>query len=216
VIRSKPEEWLSDRQLEFYAAVLKPVEELQRKATDDTFRYSDVAARLARLRRAVNAEPGSVPDVWADTIGVLPEGRFGSENGPSQWERAAHTAITLFAIHAQGKTTAIHRRGPSLGAAVRRFDGARSNGEISPVFRRFQALATSASEAELNHHLRAMITLLRSEGTQLDYGLLAVDLHGLSSPMTEDRVRLRWGRDYHRTAVTDAETAEPTSQTEST
>lgn len=193
---------LSARRRMLDEAVAKRVIELQNKSTDEATRYPDVAGRLARLRRGINAEPGSEPAIWADTIGALPEDLWSSTDEPSSWEWAAHSAITLFALHAQGSTTAVHRHGTSLGAAVRRLAGARSaeRGKQDPaVFRRFQTLATASSGEELNYHLRSMITLMRGEGIQLDYGQLAVDIHDLASPRSADRVRLRWGRDYHRT-----------------
>jgi len=194
---------LSPEQDQLYGAVAARVSELQRKATDETRRYPDVAGRLARLRRAITAQPGGVPEVWADTIGAIPEQLWGRSEGPSEWERAAHTAITLFALHVQGSSTAVHRAGISFGSAVRRLARARSGGDDldAAVFRRFQQVATAATVDELNYHLRSMITLLRDERTQLDYGQLAVDIHDLALPWSANRVRLRWGRDYHRVSA---------------
>ncbi len=200
-----PEDWLQRDDLDVYQGVARRVGELQRRSTDEHVHDSDVAARLARLRRAVNADPGGAPDIWSDTIEVVPPRLWGTETGPSVWEVATHAAVTLFAIHMQGSATAVHRKGPSLGAAVRRFAGHRSADADQPdlaVFKRFQALATAVTGGELRHHLRSMITLFRGSGTQLDYGLLAVDIHGLlRSPRAADAVRLRWGRDYHRVAA---------------
>lgn len=191
---------LDGQQRALYNAVVSRVSELQRKSTDEVIRYPDVAGRLARLRRAIKAQPGSVPAVWEDTIGSLPSELWGVD-GPSSWERAAHTAITLFALHAQSSTTAVHRRGISLGRAARRLAGERSGEDAtdSPVFKRFQALATASTSEAMTYHLRSMITLMRGARTvQLDYGQLAVDIHDLANDRTADRVRLRWGRDYHR------------------
>lgn len=185
---------------QLYTAVAGRVHQLQRKATDEAVYHSDNAARLARLRRAINAEPGSDPAVWADTIEVLPTDLWGGTE-PSGYERAAHTAMTLFALHVQSASGPVHKSGISLGGAARRLASARATepGTLDPaVFRRFQNLATATSAAELHHHLRSMIMLMRGEGIQLDYGLLAVHLVELDSPQSADRVRLRWGRDYHR------------------
>lgn len=188
-------------------AVTTKVRELQDRTLDQQTRHADVAGRLARLRRAVGAEPGSVPEVWADTIGSLPEELWGRGDEPSRYERAAHIAITHFAVHAQSARVAVHHSDISLGSAVRRLAGARTGerGKDDPaIFRRFQALATASSRAELNHHLRSLIKLLRSETVQLDYGLLAVDLAGIEIPARANRIRLRWGRDYHRVTQSDS------------
>ncbi|MCB9440930.1 MAG: type I-E CRISPR-associated protein Cse2/CasB [Mycolicibacterium sp.] len=199
-------------------AVTKRVRELQRKAIDETTRYADVPARLARLRRGINAEPGSVPEIWSDTIGALPEDLWGRGDNPSRYEQAAHTAITLFSLHLQSARAAVHRPGISLGSAARQLASARTGvrGQHDPaIFKRFQALATASSREELNHHLRSLITLMRGEGVQLDYGLLAADLAGMQTPRQADRIRLRWGRDYHRVSQDDEQdTVDPSNKTE--
>lgn len=216
--RSDPRSFLTAGQAELYNAVEKHVSTLQRWALDEQARHPDVAARLARLRRAVAVSPGSAPDVWADTIAIVPESLSGTSEVPTVAERAGHTAITLFAVHTQGGRGAAHRRGQSLGRAVRLCVAARSaDGDPtdSPVFKRFQALATASSPAELNHHLRSMVTLLRAESIALDYGLLAVDIHSLASVEGAKRVRLRWGRDFHRSPIdTDESDSTKTAETQ--
>lgn len=168
-------------------------------------RDSDVVARLARLRRAVTAEPGSIPDVWADTVGVVQDEpdliRYERDDRPSDYERAAHEAITLYALHQQSKSTAVHRDGISLGAAARRL--AQATGREDAVRARFHAVAAAETAAGVRHHLRALVTMLRSEGIQLDYARLAVDLRQLHGRVGADRVRLRWGRDFHRAPTDD-------------
>jgi CRISPR system Cascade subunit CasB len=190
-------------------AVLDVVAGLQRRLFAEP-RDAYVLARLAKLRRAVTSAPGSDPDVWAETIGALPE-RLSqcahAENGPTDFERAAHEAITLYALHQQSTTTATHRLGVSLGAAARRL--ARATGRDDAIRSRFQAVATASSAAAVLHHLRALITLLRSESIQLDYAQLAVDLRQLHEGTRADQVRLRWGRDFHRSTKEEAEDSTP-------
>lgn len=179
-------------------AVLGVVASLQRRSLAE-YRDSDATARLAKLRRAVTAQPGSNPEVWADTVGALPE-RFSigveAYDAPTHYERAAHEAVTLYALHQQSTANAVHRQGISLGAAARRLS--QSTGREDAIRGRFQAIATAGSSAGVLHHLRALVTLLRSEGIQLDYGQLAVDLRQLHDGTRAGQVRLRWGRDFHR------------------
>jgi CRISPR system Cascade subunit CasB len=190
-------------------AVLDVVAGLQRRLFAEP-RDAYVLARLAKLRRAVTSAPGSDPDVWAETIGALPE-RLSqgahAENGPTDCERAAHEAITLYALHQQSRTTAVHRQDISLGSAAHRL--ARATGRDDAIRTRFQAVATAGSAAALLHHLRAFITLLRSESIPLDYGQLAVDLRQLHEGTRADQVRLRWGRDFHRATKEEAEHSAP-------
>lgn len=195
-------------------AVRSTVGSLQGRALAD-HHDSTVTACLARLRRAVTAEPGSVPQVWADTLGALPpelvpQGRW-SDDSPTDYERAAHEAITLYALHQQSKSTAAHQPGISLGAAARRL--VKATGRDEAVRNRFQAVATAGSAAGVSHHLRALIMLLRTENIPLDYSQLAVDLRQLHSRTSADRVRLRWGRDFHRATTADTDTPAEHDQT---
>lgn len=166
-------------------------------------RNSGAAARLARLRRGVTRTPGTVPDIWEDTIGVVPERLRGRNDAPSEAENATHAAITLWALHQQSKSEPMHRherfRGRDLGAAVRDLRRARhaDGTDIDPVLRRFQALATATTYAETLQHLRGLVTLLRDAGITADYGQLAADLYLLQAPDGAATVRLRWARSLH-------------------
>lgn len=191
--------WMTGQQRLLYDAMDRRVTDLQRRAGGEYGHHADAAARLARLRRAVRAAPGSAPGVWDDTIGLLPDELVATSPNPSTWETAAHTAMTLYAVHAQGGSTA-HRRGVSLGRAVRRLAQNRSAGAEpdGAVFKRFQALVAATGAESRSTHLRSIITLLRGAGVELDYARLAVDLRDLSVRRNADSVRLAWGRDFHR------------------
>lgn len=184
------------RDNELRTTVSKTVSGLQSRICNE-YRDPAAVAQLARLRRAVTATAGSVPEVWQDTIGRLPDTLLGHDDSPSDYETAAHQAITLYAVHQQSAPAGMHRNGVSLGTATRRLVVATDR--ESAIRARFQALSTASSSAELMHHLRSMVTMFRSENIALDYGQLAVDLRQLQTPGWGDRVRLRWGRDYHRT-----------------
>jgi CRISPR system Cascade subunit CasB len=154
---------------------------------------------LAALRRAVNMSPGADPRVWELTLaGVDVPSSTGDE--PTAAERAAHAALTLYAVHQQSQVKPMHVGGRGLGGAVRTL-GRQVN--EAAVRRRFEALGTAATFPELMTHARGLVTQLRSAGIPLDYGQLAEDLVGLQTPSTAARVRLRWGRDYHRVRPAD-------------
>lgn len=155
---------------------------------------SGTTAVLARLRRAVGKPPGWDPELWELTLADVP-GRIGSD-APTTQERAVHTAITLYAVHQQSRPETMHVRGYGLGRSVCLLASATQ--AESAVRRRFDAAATATSFDEVVHHLRGLVTQLRSHRVPLDYGQLADDLLQLQDPRKVDAVRLRWGRQYYR------------------
>lgn len=174
-------------------------------------------ATLARLRAAVAREPGSVPEIWAVTIDGVPGRPRGDD--PSPQERAVHGAMTLFAVHQQSRPQPMHLRGVGLGQAIRRLETTsptRGDGDVSPVRRRFDALASASSATEAVHHLRGIVGQLRSEGIPLDYGALAEDLEALQAPGRAAAVRLRWARQYYRTDTVPHAAGDPTGTTPQT
>lgn len=185
------------------AAVASTVGSLQAAHLE---RVPSAGAPLARLRRAATAAPGSDPDVWAYTVQPLADSPraaalLGRSDLPSAYERAAHVAVTLYAVHQQGRAAAMHRaEGGSVGRAVSALQRAhrRAGGDGTAILRRFSALATASSWSETVHHLRSLVTQLRAESIPLDYGRLADDLARLADPRRSKDVRLAWGRDLYR------------------
>lgn len=169
-------------------------------------------ANLAKLRRAVNTQPGATPEVWDITLGGLPAQVVGKTDDPSFGEIAVHNALALFAIHQQGKGEFMHKQDQKLGLAVRKFiyvnDAAGGFDNESPILRRFNALSTSDSVEELLWHLRSLVTQVRGSNIHIDFVDLAASLYDFHFPESRDRVRLNWGRQLY--------TAPRTSQADST
>lgn len=178
-------------------AVLNRVQPLQRLQLS---RQPAAAGRLARLRRALTAAPGSDADVWPDTIGALPAELLGHDDTANSFERATHAAMCLYALHQQSQPLGMHVLRQDLGTAVQvlRPRNDTQEGDVDPVLRRFHALATATSYEETLYHLRGVVTLLRAKHVGLDYGQLAVDLRRLQSGKTAPGVRLAWGRGLYR------------------
>lgn len=162
-------------------------------------------AALARLRRAVGKEPGEVMDVLEFTFAPeLLRGHPADDVAPSAAERAAHVAITLFALHQQSRGERMHHRGRGLGTALRRLHT--GSGPIpDPIVRRFRMLGTADSFGELTHHLRGVVQLLRAASAPLDYGLLAHQL--LIWQNDPSAVRMAWGRQFYRQNRAGTETS---------
>lgn len=156
-------------------------------------RRPDALSTLAQLRRGVGKEVGSLPDLWRFTLEGLP-GKPESDD-PTYEERAAHTALTLFAVHQQSRREEMHLPGQSLGTAVRQLRSRSASDDA--VRRRFEALGTAETFAEVVNHARGLINQLRAHSIPLDYGTFADDLFLLQTS-ADDQVRLRWGRDFYR------------------
>lgn len=174
---------------------------------------SGTRASLAALRNAVAQEPGSVPAIWGLTVDGVPGAP--RDDAPTRQERAVHLAMTLFAVHQQSRPQPMHARGVGLGHAIRRLERSsptRGDGDVSPVRRRFDALASATNLSEAAHHLRGIVGQLRSEGIPLDYGALADDLESLQDTSRAAGVRLRWARQYYRTDTHETTTSPAQTQ----
>ena len=71
---------------------------------------------LAALRRASTAEPGADPRIWELTLAGIPT-PAGAGDEPTAEERAAHAALTLYAVHQQSQSLPMHV--PGQGSAGR-------------------------------------------------------------------------------------------------
>jgi CRISPR system Cascade subunit CasB len=180
------------------AFVKYKIEWISKSAND-----SAVRATLAKLRRGIGKEPGSLPELWSITLEGLPLEMLGEKNSPTHGERAVYTALTLFALHQQGKdlkNQCMSKEREFLGYAVRKLVD-KSNEEA--VSRRFHAAAMADSFEALVWHLRGLISLLRSKEIPLDYPALTQDLYWYQIHDMRDGIRLNWGRDFYRNQVNE-------------
>lgn len=168
------------------------------------------------MRRAVAKEPGAVPETWELEFDGMPDCLVGRGQDPSAGELAVHGALTLYALHQQSQTEAMHVSGKehSLGAAVRMLTIKNSakydNLKPGELPRRFAAMVTAQSMSETTHYARQLVKQLRSTSIPLDYGLLAQQLYDLQNPRCADGVRLSWGRhfaQYRQSAEDGSETS---------
>ena len=161
---------------------------------------SYIRATLAKLRRGIGRQPGSMPDIWDFTLDNLPKEYISQYDKPTAGEWAAHMSLTLFALHQQGNDIKQNRMSEaerSLGSAVRQLVNKRGVVSEDAIKRRFDTVVTSDSPEELAYHLRGLINLMKSEKIPLDYPQLAEELLKFQNPDRRDSVRLRWGQDYY-------------------
>ena len=163
-----------------------------------------VKARLAELRHGVGSMPGTIPVLWGMIFDELPEKMLGKYGKPSKEEWAIYDALTLFALHQQGKdleTDNMNIQGISLGKAACNLVYAKggTDDDRERVSRRFNQMALATDIETLSYYLRTFIPLLRGEGIGLDYAMLAQDIYLCQTENGQSSVRLRWGQDYYST-----------------
>ena len=164
-------------------------------------------ARLAILRRGAGKSWRQAPDAWMEVLNpvndgegnyrAFPEELLSSGEYLTREERAAFTALTLFAIHQQSQIKPMHyhpegKRGVSFGYAAGQLV-ARTSASMK---NRFDAVLKARDEKVLSAHLRTLVQLLRSEELSMDYGRLAADYARLINPERRDSVILSWTRDF--------------------
>lgn len=178
--------------------VAKKLAQLQSQSRENSLRGT-----LAQLRQGVGRTPGDLPQLWGFFLGDLPEEMLG-ETEPSRAEWAVYTALTLFALHQQGRDPVnawMSQKGMRLGTAMARL--IQHPEDEKRVTRRFHVLATSSNMVELTHHMRSIVQLLRSSSIPLDYPALAEDLYWYQNVHTVASVRLRWGQDFYRRTIAE-------------
>ena len=170
-------------------------------------------AEVAALRKGANRAPGELPEIWELTRVEVPDG---AGDAPTREEIAVHTAMTLYAVHQQSRSECMFVPGRGLGRAAHELVG---TDEENPSARaRFNALVTSTTVAELRHHLRSFVSLLRARGIALDHAMLADDVLRFQQPGGARSVRLAWARQYYSLPAESqpADGTIPASDTDST
>ena len=174
---------------------------------------SRARGEMAALRKGASRDSGELPEIWELTSVEIPE--YASD-APTREEIAVHTAMTLYAVHQQSRTEPMFRPGAGLGSAAHDLVG---RDEENPSARaRFNALVTSTTVAELRHHLRSFVSLLRARGIALDHAMLADDVLRFQQPGGAKKVRLAWARQYYSlpAETPSATDADPASNADST
>ena len=80
-----------------------------------------VKASLANLRRGIGTTPGDIPELWELFLQDLPEEMLSRSGVPTHAQWAVYIALTLFALHQQGKDLqkeSMYRQENGLGKAV--------------------------------------------------------------------------------------------------
>jgi len=152
-------------------------------------------AARAKLRRAVGKPRNQTPDIWDITLQGAPENNLECD--------IIHTILTLYALHRQSKDQSMNDNETNFGAAIAKLITPDKNNEDA-IRRRFNAVATAQEFSELTHHARGLIQLLRASDVKMNYVQFAKDLYFFKNPSTKDSIRLRWGEQFYRTNIKEA------------
>ena len=159
------------------------------------------AANLAKLRRGVGKTLEESPETWSMVLSGMPEGLLSksADCRATEGEKAAYTALTLFALHQQGESRPVNSPGASFGNAIRSLVTPENEEGIK---RRFDAVVTSTTIEELSYHARGLVQLMRASDRliAMDYPRFAKDLYNFQFPDGRRNVILSWGQDYYRIA----------------
>lgn len=164
-------------------------------------------AQLAQLRRGIGRRPGDMPELWGILFKDMPQELMAQYGEPTYAEWATYTALTMYALHQQGRSIAdnnMHRQDVSLGKALARLivnDDDKDGRER--IAKRLNAFATAYDMTEAAYYLRGLIQFLRTNDVGLDYVQLALDLYKFQFPERAPGVRLKWGQDFYMAAVND-------------
>jgi len=146
-------------------------------------------AACAKLRRAIGKPLCDVPEAW-EIILSYDEGMGDKEI------LSAYTAITLYALHRQGKQASMNTEKVGFGTAVAKL--VTDKNQLEPIKRRFNAVATAEGFAELAYHARGLVQLMKAKDIEMDYPKFAIDLFFFQFPESAGKIRLRWGEEFYR------------------
>lgn len=164
-------------------------------------------AELAWLRKGVGKKPGDIPKLWGILYEDMPDDFIRNISSPTREEYSCYIALTLFAMHQQGKDikeqcmheSGIGKNSISIGKAMRKLVNALGEDSENCILQRLEALSTAKDIDEYAYYLRRIICLLRNQSIPLDYGRLAFELYLLQSDtQNSSKIKLQWARDFYK------------------
>ncbi|MCM2393032.1 type I-E CRISPR-associated protein Cse2/CasB [Streptomyces albipurpureus] len=158
----------------------------------DAFSGSELRAAgedLAALRSGLGRPAATVPALWRYYTSPV-DGRVTPEL------EAEHAALALYGLHQQSQSSPMHRRGVTIGTALRALHRSGRFSEEA-VDRRVAAAVHTTAVPALLYRLRGLVTQLRAVQQPIDYDQLLSDVWRWSHPEHRQRVRREWGLAYH-------------------
>ena len=187
---------MHDSEMTVYKITSKTLRKL-----DNTRDTPGTRAILANIRNSIGKDYSKSIDSLSYVFANLPEEYIGHGRVLNAYENSILTAIQMYALHQQAKAESVLKldyqekeRRQNIGEAL---SSLRSEGSES-MDRRFNAMVTSATFAELQNHLRQLVKLLKAKSnTRVDYAKLAEDLYWFLRGQ-KNEVSLQWARAYYQ------------------
>ena len=160
-------------------------------------------AMLAQLRRGLGKKPGEDPRLFGVLLQDMPESFYSKEGVPTREEWACYIALTLYAMHQQGKSVDSDKMNTfenvSLGTAMKQLAVAQGdpNAKIR-IQEKYKSLVGALDIVAIENYLRGIISLLKSKSIPINYSMLAADLYEIQFADSKTKVILRWGQDLYR------------------
>ena len=156
-------------------------------------------AMLARLRRCVGKDIRDSQDSWEITLDGLPSELAGKSSPydfqPSPAENAVHTALTIFALHMQGRDPSASTDARSFAAAIRSII---NDSNADGIKRRFDSMVTATDLPELAYHARGLVQMIRTQSdVGFDYPRFARDIYFFQFPDGRRNVLMSWGQEFY-------------------
>lgn len=165
--------------------------------------YSGGKAAMSQLIKGLGKKPSECPNTFGYVLKNMSEEFYSKTGDETKEEWACYIALTLFALHQQGKNMDSECMNTddeiSLGDAMNILVS--KQGDLNAMDRiqeRFKSIATSVDIMALSVYLRAIIKLLKKENIKLNYALLAKNLYEFQFEESKPKVILRWGQDLYR------------------
>lgn len=171
------------------------------KRLDSQLGTSTGKATLANLRNSIGRPLSATTEVWPLMYEVMPEEFLGQNYRLTIEEEALLTMMQLYALYHQGQDSSLssYEKNTNFGQSLAVLRG---NKDTVSTDRRFNALITSTTYDEFKHHLRQLISLLKSRtkgAVKINFVKLCQDLYWFNRGY-EENVRLSWSKAYYSQA----------------
>lgn len=162
------------------------------------------AAVLARLRNSIGKPLVEAGDVWPLLFENMPQQYLGRCGEETKEEQAVYMTLQLYAMCMQGASGAVISDPSYKGTIGMSLRNGRDPDDSKALDRRFNALITADTFAELVHHLRQLMKIVKSKKDKkemiVNFERLADDLYRYINGK-KHRVCFRWAQDYY--SITD-------------